>query len=100
MDMVYQRYSCPFSFIDGMIQTNRFDEFVREFVKTINQEKEDKLDWEFWLHKVWEGTFKEFKDSIATNTQNQTMTKETIAETVNSSISILNNFTPQNEGGE
>lgn len=100
MDLLYQRYASPFSFMDGMIQTCRFCEFVSSFVKTVNEEKENQLDWEFWLHKVYEGTFAEFKENIEINKQNQSMSKRTIETTVQDSINILNNFNPQKEGGE
>ena len=95
MDQVSKRYSDPCFFMDGMIQTCRFSEFVLEFVKTINQEKEDKLDWEFFLHKVWEGTFQEFKEGIKANKENQGMSMRTIETTVQDSLNILKNFTPE-----
>lgn len=95
MDLLSQRYASPSFFMDGMIQTCRFSEFVTEFVKTFNQEREDKLDWEYFLHKVWEGTFQEFRDSIKINTENQDMSKETIEATVKDSMNILNNFKPK-----
>ena len=81
--------------MDGMIQTCRFEEFVSEFVKTVNQEREDELDWEFFLHKVWEGTFQEFRETIKTNKENQTMSMKDIEATVQDSLSILNNFNPK-----
>lgn len=99
MDQVSKRYSDPCFFMDGMIQTCRFSEFVSEFIQTINQEREDQLDWEFFLHKVWEGTFQEFKDGIKANRENQSMSKRTIETTVKNSMDILKNFNP-NTGGE
>lgn len=100
MDQVSQRYSDPCFFMDGMIQTCVFSEFVREFIKTVNQEIEDKFDWEFFLHKVWEGTFQEFKDDIKTNKEHQNMSKRTIEATVKNSMDILKNFNPNIDGGE
>ena len=85
--------------MDGMIQTCRCSEFVPEFIKITNQEKEESFEWEFFLHKVWEGTFKDFKDGIRINKENQNMSKSTIETTVQHSMNILNNFNP-NEGGE
>lgn len=100
MDQLYKRYADPFSFMNGMIQTGRFSEFVSEFMKTINKEMEDDLDWDFFLHKVWEGTFQEFKEEIETNKKNQSLDKQTIETTVKGSLNILGNFNPINEGGE
>ena len=100
MDQLYKRYADPFSFMNGMIQTGRFSEFVSEFMKTINKEMEDDLDWDFFLHKVWEGTFQEFKEEIETNKKNQNLDKQTIETTVKDSLNILGIFNPINEGGE
>ena len=98
MDQLFKRYADPFPFMDGMIQTGRFREFVVEFLKTISKEKEDQLDWEFFLHKVWEGTFNEFKESIDTNKRNQAMSEQTMETTIKDSMNILKNFNPTNRG--
>lgn len=94
MDLLYQRYADPFSFIQGMIRSCRFNEFVAQFVKTINEEKEEKANWDVWLHKVYEGTYQDFLEGIKTSKDNQNMTEETILETVQYSMNILNNFSP------
>ena len=99
MDLLFSRYASPFLFMDGMLQTCRFNEFVDEFLHTVNAETEDKTSWEFYLHKVQEGSFKEFKDELEANKENQNMSKESIEDTIQNSIGILNNFTPS-EGGE
>lgn len=94
MDLLHQRYASPFSFMDGMIQTGRFYEFVVEFGNTVAKEKEEKRNWEFFLHKVWEGTYQDFCDDIENNRKNQNMSKRTIETTVQHSMNILNNFNP------
>lgn len=101
MDLLFKRYASPFLFMDGMIQTGRFTDFVINFIQTTNQEKEDQLDWDFWLHKVWEGTFEEFKNGVEANRKNQNMSEQTIETTINESLDILQNFNPPpEEGGE
>ena len=99
MDLLFKRYANPIPFVDGMIQTCRFCEFVENLIKTVKEEKEDQLDWEFFLHKVWEGTFKDFKDDINTNKQNQAMSDQTMETTIKESMKILKNFNP-NKGGD
>ena len=94
MDWLYQRYASPFSFMDEMIQSGRFEEFVVEFTQTIHKEKEEKMNWEFFLHKVWDGTYEDFCSDIENNKKNLSMTKRTIETTVNHSLNILNNFNP------
>ena len=44
MDQVSKRYSDPCFFMDGMIQTCRFSEFVSEFIKITNKEKEEAFE--------------------------------------------------------
>ena len=80
--------------MDGMIRTGRFCEFVGNVVKASNKEKEDKMNWEFWLHKVFEGTFNDFLKEIETNEQNQSMSKQAIETTVQNSLDILKDFKP------
>lgn len=98
MDLLFKRYASPFLFIEQMMQTDRFSEFVSEFVHTLNEENEDQMDWEFYLHKIQEGSFKDFKDELENNEKNQNLTKETIEETVQDSLNILNNFSPEKKG--
>ena len=100
MDLLFKRYASPFSFMDGMIQTGRFSEFVENLVKTVNNELEEKKQWDFWLHKVWDGTYEEFQDEIQNNKKNLSMSKRTIETTIQNSMDILKNFNPQKEGGE
>ena len=100
MDLLFKRYASPFSFIDGMMQTGRFDEFVVELVNTVNKEKEDVSLWEFYLHKGDpETSFKDFAEGIEKDSENQKMTEEEKASTVNMAMDILNNFIPT-EGSE
>ena len=94
MDLLFKRYASPFSFINGMIQWGRFEEFVVDFAKTISKEKEDDFNWNFYLHKVWEGTYQEFLADVENNKKNLTMTKRTTETIVQHSMNILNNFNP------
>ena len=99
MDLLFKRYASPFSFIDGMIQTGRFYEFVIDFIKITNQEMEEKYDWDFFLHKVFDKSYQEFKEEIKINKENQEMSEDDIETTVQYSMNILNNFNPE-KGGE
>lgn len=95
MDWVHQRYASPFLFMNEMVRSGRFNEFVVEFVNTIAKEREEKQNWEFFLHKVWEGTYQDFIADVENNKKNLAMTKRTIETTVNYSLNILNNFKPE-----
>lgn len=100
MDEISKRYAHPCFFMDGMIQTGRFCEFINKFVKTTNEEKDEAKLWEFWLHRVYGKSYNDFKEELKTDSQNQTMSKETIETTVQNSLDILKTFKPTQQGGE
>ena len=96
MDLLFKRYASPFLFIDGMMQTGRFSEFVSELVKAFNEEREEKTMWEFYLHKVDPSvSYADFVESLENDKQLQNMTEEDKAASVNIAMSILNNFNPE-----
>ena len=99
MDQLFKRYADPFLFLNGYIQTGRFSEFVDSFIEKIGKEKEEQTQWEYYLHKVWEGSFGEFRESLEADEQNLNMSETTIETTIKDSLSILKNFKPK-EGGE
>ena len=99
MDLLYQRYASPFSFVDGMIQTGRFSEFVDSFITKVSKEKGEKLSWEFFLHRIFDKSFNEFKEELKNDAENQNLSEQDIETTVNHTMNILNSFNPE-EGGE
>lgn len=91
--MLFRRYADPLTFMGKMIQCGRFHEFVCEFVNIHNTELEDQTTWEFWLHKVFDQTFKEFLEGInAGNVQEERPPDEELETTVKNSMEILNGF--------
>ena len=95
MDLLYQRYASPFSFIDGMLQAGRFTDFVIEFIKTTNKEKEEKYRWDIYLHRVFDKSYDEWINEVENSNKNQEMTAGTIETTVQNSLNILQNFNPK-----
>ena len=100
MDLLFARYADPFSFINGMIQTGRFCEFVESFMTAVQKDREEETRWQFFLHKVFSGSYSDFKEELKTNSENANMSERTIETTVNHSMNILNKFNPENERGE
>ncbi len=98
MDLLSQRYANPCFFMNGMIQSGRFSEFVDDFCKTTKEERELQRDWEYFLHKVWKGSFAEFRKEIEDNKNNQNLSERTIETTIQHSKSILDNFNPEKGG--
>ena len=99
MDLCFKRYASPFLFMDEMIHAGRFEEFVVELMTTISKEKEDQVNWEYFLHKVIEGSFSDFLAELEINKKNQNLSERTIETTINHSMKILNGFNPE-KGGE
>jgi hypothetical protein len=100
MDLLFKRYASPFPFLNGMIQTNQFANFVDEFITTINKERQEKHNWEFFLHRVFDKSYKEFITEIKVTQDNQQMSDSFIETTVQNSMNILGNFNPTIERGE
>lgn len=94
MDLLSKRYASPCFLLDGYIQTGRFAEFVDSIVTTINKEKHEEVTWEFYLHKVFEGTYSDFVAEMQNTENNANMSEESMETIVNSATNILNNFTP------
>jgi hypothetical protein len=99
MDRLFERYADPFSFINGMILAGRFDEFVSSFTRTVYEEKEEETQWQFFLHKVLEGSFEDFKKGLKVQTDNQNMSAWTFETTIKQSMNILQKLSPE-KGGE
>ena len=95
MDRLFKRYACPFSLMDGYIQTSRFREFIHAFV---DEMKEGEM-WEFYLHRVWDKSYDEFREALHTTQKEQALTDDEIEATVKKSMNILGNFNP-NKGEE
>lgn len=93
--MLFHRYSQPMVILDRMIQGKRLAEFIREFVNIRNEETEETSQWEFWLHKVFDMTYAEFKSAISPNNTNGVAPpEEELKQTVMASREMLDCFTP------
>lgn len=99
MDALFKRYGHPFPFMDGMIQAGRFCYFVRSFWEEVCREENEKTMWEFYLHRVFEGSFADFKAGIENDRRNQAMSEQDMETTIKHSMNILKNFSPE-KGGE
>jgi hypothetical protein len=95
MDWLFSRYANPFLFIDGMLGTGRFLEFVENFAATVQEEKEERLQWEFFLHRVPEGSFADFRERLKEDAKHKELPAKQIETTLNDTFNILNNFNPE-----
>ena len=99
MDSLFKRYANPFLFMDGMIQTGRFSYFVRSFWKEIHEEEDEKTLWDFYIHRVFDSSFNDFREGIENDKKNRSMTEQAMETTIKHSMNILQNFSPE-KGGE
>ena len=96
MDLLFKRYASPFVLLDNLILTSSSYAFINDLLKFINEEKEEQIRWEFFLHKVFDKSWKEFCDElIAQESINDE--KIDLGATVKKSKNMLNNFTPESE---
>ena len=94
MDLLFKRYASPFVLLDCLICTNSLSEFIDDLFKFINEEREENTQWEFFLHKVYNKSWKEFIDEI--NVSNEQKEVD-LGATLNKSKNMLKNFTPYRE---
>ena len=90
-DMLYQRYSNPTMLLNQFIESGRLDEFVLEFVDIRNQEMKEKIQWEFFLHKVHHMTWEEYANATEQPESNEADMDKVEAQ-VKESMNILQNF--------
>ena len=97
MDLLCKRYHSPFLIVNEMLKVGRFTEFVDNLVKIESDEKNEKALWEYYLSvrmQFYEGTFNDLKEDLKNDKENANMTAKDIETTVQYSLDILNNFTP------
>ncbi|MGD6877831.1 hypothetical protein [Bacillus infantis] len=69
------------------------NEFVDEFIGIVNQETEDEVLWQFFLHKVYDKSYQEFIDECkVAKKPEKPVDFETAAR---DSINILDGFVPE-----
>ena len=91
MDLLFTRYASPFLLLDQLILTNSLSGYIDELFAIISEEKQEQTMWEFFLHKVYDKTWKEFCEE--TKISNDTKDVD-LGETVLKSKTMLSNFTP------
>lgn len=93
MDLVFKRYSSPFLLLDTLIENGKFLEFIMELLEIYNDEQ----IYELWLHKVFDKSFSEFKNSAVRKQSTEevpVMDNKQISSIIKDSYEMLNNFKP------
>lgn len=92
MDLLFSEYASPFLLVDQFIGVRMFSEFVTESIAIRN----DKELWQFFLHKVENQSFNEWKASLPGNEPDD----EEIETTIAKSFNLLNTFNPEPQRSE
>lgn len=89
MDLLFHRYASPFLLLDQIIPAGD----LSEFVSTLWEIEEEEKEWQYFLAKVFDKSFSDFKESMKPQ---QGMSKQEIETTVSESMSMINSFIPEN----
>lgn len=60
MDLLFRRYASPFILIDNLIATSGLCDFIKKLDEIVTEER----NWEFFLHKIYDKSWDEFKESL------------------------------------
>ena len=88
MDLLFHRYASPFLLLDQIIPAGD----LSEFVSTLWEINEEEMQWQYFLAKVYDKSFEDFKKSMKPQ---RGMTKKEIETTVRESMSMINSFIPE-----
>lgn len=92
MDLLFSEYASPFLLVDQFIGVQMFTEFVAESIALRN----DKELWQFYLHKVENQSFNDWKASLPGNEPSE----KDIETTITASFNLLNTFNPELQRSE
>ena len=68
-----------------------FSDFIDDFFKFVGDEREEDTKWQFFLHKVFDKSWKEFCDEIESINKSDEVD---LGATIKKSHDMLTNFTP------
>ena len=74
-----------------IIITNSLNSFVDDFFDFVIEERKEKSEWEFFLHKVYDQSWSDFVKEIE---QSENQKPIDLGATIVKSKNMLNNFTP------
>lgn len=80
-----------------MIRCGRLYEFICEVVAIKNEETEEQALWELWLHKDFEQSYAEFRESLEPDSAAETC-GEDLAAILRQSQEILSRCVPDRDG--
>lgn len=65
-----------------------------DLVQTYNEEQEDKTLWDIWLHRIYDKSYPDWKNSLTGKTEKAAPTQEEVKSIAMDSRNILAGFVP------
>lgn len=67
--MLFRRYSDPVALLNMMIRAGSLYDFLCEIVDIQNEETEEQVLWDIWLHKIFGQSYVAFRDLLGDNSK-------------------------------
>lgn len=67
--MLFRRYSDPVALLNTMIRAGSLYDFLCEIVDIQNEETEEQVLWDIWLHKIFGQSYAAFRDLLGDNSK-------------------------------
>lgn len=99
MDLLHKRYASPFPLLDNLIENKQFSEYIQFLLNKEAEDRNDQMLWEFYLHKVFDKSFKEFRETMLAESEGESKKNDATDEAkrneiIEKSNAILNGFVP------
>ncbi len=99
MDLLHKRYAGPFSLLDSLIENEQFNEYVQFLLNKEAEDKNNQMLWEYYLHKVYDKSFNEFKEEMLVKSEGESKKNDATDEAkrneiIKKSKAILEGFAP------
>ena len=88
MDLLFHRYASPFLLLDQIILFGDLSDFISEVWKI----RDEEMQWQYFLAKVFDKSFDDFKESIKSQ---KGMSQEEIETTIKDSMTMIDSFIPE-----
>lgn len=82
--------------MDGMIRAGKLREFVEGLVKRCDDEQQEKVIWEIWLHRVFDKSYPDFVEELEKGKE-KPVSNDQVLEIVEDSKAILGMVVPMQE---
>lgn len=88
MDLLFHRYANPFLLLDNIILYGG----LSDFISTVWEIREEEMQWQYFLSKVFDKSFEDFKEALKPQKR---MSQEEIETTIKNSMAMMDSFIPE-----